>query len=139
MFSWEGIPRALARVSRSAIGGQECTGAVLLLNGHSVHFSNIGVLKTSSNLAKKRLKPANEYSIGKFVRNSSSAGVIVFHISLLSSCCCTDYPTQSFSFVFMCHSTVDFQAFRTREPFKAFLQALLEQILGPLPINHFTK
>ena len=118
-------------------GLQECTRGVLLLNGHSVHFSNIGVLKTGSNLANKRLKPANEYSTVKFVRNSSCAGLIVFHISLFSSCCCTDYPTQSFLFVCMCHSTVDFQAFRTREPFIAFLQPLLEQILGPRPKSKF--
>lgn len=118
-------------------GVQEFTRGVLPLNGHSVHFSNIGVRKTSSNLANKCLKPANEYSTVKFVRNSSCAGLIVFHISLLSSCCYTDYPTQSFPFVFMCHSAVDFQAFRTREPFKAFLQALLEQILGPLPKSKF--
>lgn len=118
-------------------GLQECTRGVLLLNGHSVHFSNIGVLETGSNLANKCLKPANEYSTVKFVTHSSCAGLIVFHISLFSSCCCTDYPTQSFPFVFMCHSTVDFQAFRTRERFKAFLQALLEQILGPLPKSKF--
>ena len=37
-------------------GLQECTRGVLLLNGHSVHFSNIGVLKTGSNLANKRLR-----------------------------------------------------------------------------------
>jgi len=56
VFSREGIPRTLARVSRSTTGVQEFTRGVLLLNGHSVHFSNIGVLQTSSNLASKRLK-----------------------------------------------------------------------------------
>lgn len=127
-------------------GLQECTRGVLLLNGHSVHFSNIGVLKTGSNLANKRLKPANEYSTVKFVTHSSCAGlIVVFHISLLSSCCCTDYPTQFFPFVFMCHLQLISEpkhsghANPSKRFYKRYWNRSWVRCLTASCMNHFTK